>query len=98
MRVVVALAALFVGLRPAFGVPDPAEGGDLGAAERSSLARGWEPAGRDRITTLREQAERFGPRRPCLWHKVADLERLVDWNAEADQDEQKAGQPRSVCK
>ena len=97
-RVIVFGGALFLGMRPAFGTPTPEEGGDLGSWQRISAARGWEPPGRDRITTLRIEAERFGPRRPCLWFKVADLERLVDWTTEADQDEKRAGKPRASCK
>jgi hypothetical protein len=88
---------LFVGVRPAFGQPSPEEGGDGGLASRTGAARGWEPLGRDRITSLRDQAERFGQRRPCNWYKLADVERIVSLEPEADRDERKAGIPRSEC-
>jgi hypothetical protein len=58
----------------------------------------WEPPGRDRISLLREEAERFGPRNPCLWYKLADIERMLEWTADADRDEKRAGAPRDVCK
>ena len=45
----------------------------------------WEPQGRDRIGSLRAAAMQD----PCLWHKVATLERLVCWEG-ADDDEFRA--------
>jgi hypothetical protein len=42
----------------------------------------WEPQGRDRIGTLRAAAMQ----NPCLWHRVATLERSVCWEG-ADEDE-----------
>jgi hypothetical protein len=58
----------------------------------------WEPAGRDRLTALREQGERFGPRRPCIWYKLANLERMVNLQADAERDERRAnGAPRGKC-
>lgn len=42
----------------------------------------WEPQGRDRIGQLRAAAMKD----PCLWHRVATLERSVCWEG-ADEDE-----------
>ncbi len=89
-RVLLAGAAAAMGLVPAFSKPEATEGGD-GVGVKGWVAAMWEPRGRDRITTLREQAERFGPRRPCLWYTVADLERSIDMTAEATRDEKHAG-------
>jgi hypothetical protein len=97
VRVVLVPLAFVVGVRGAFSANAPDEIGD-GVETRRWFAQGWEPASRDRISTLREQAERFGPRRPCLWFKVADLERVVEFTAEADRDEKRATVPRSECK
>lgn len=51
---------------------------------------GWEPAGRDRIARLREDAERYGPRRPCMWFRLADLDRVIGNEAQAVADERRA--------
>lgn len=98
MRLGLVAAFAFVGVRPAFGAPQPDEGGDAGVHEVHDFAHGWDPPDRDRIHRLREDAERYGPRRPCLWYKLADVERIVQWNVEADADEKRAGVPRSQCK
>jgi hypothetical protein len=96
-RMVVVALFIFAGLKPAFSAPAPEEGGDAGLSMLHGFTHGWEPPGRDRLTTLREEAERYGPRRPCLWYKLADLERSVDWVADAARDEQRAGAPRESC-
>jgi hypothetical protein len=49
----------------------------------------WEPAGRDRISLLRVEAERYGTRRPCLWYHLSDLERVLGNEAQANRDEAK---------
>jgi hypothetical protein len=98
LRFVLVLAFAFIGIRPAFSTPDIEEIGD-GVGAHRWLATVWEPPGRDRIATLREEAERFGPRKPCIWYKLADTERLVDWVAEAERDEKRAGAtPREACR
>lgn len=96
-RALVVAGACALGLAPAFSEPTPEEGGDKGVGARRWLAQVWEPPARDRIAILREEAERFGPRRPCLWYKLADLERSVDWTLEAERDEKRAGAPREQC-
>jgi hypothetical protein len=92
----VALVGLFawIGLRPALAAPLPNEAGDDGVSARSSLTTGWEPPGRDRLSTLRSAAER-GDR--CAWFRLADLERALARPADADRDEQRAEQPRESC-
>jgi hypothetical protein len=58
---------------------------------------GWEPPGRDRLTTLRHEAERYGTRGrgPCLWHRVATYERLLGMDDAARRDEARAGSVRA---
>ena len=60
-----------------------------------------EPAGRDRITTTREEAERLGlrGRGPCLWYHVASLERTAGQETKANRDEAKAKSalPKERC-
>ncbi len=92
-RVVVFGAFAYLGLRPAFSEPLPAEGGDAGADARRSLTAAWEPPGRDHLTLLRPKAER----RPCLWWAIADMERGLGRVAEADASEKRAGRPRAEC-
>lgn len=95
LRVAAVVAFSFIGLRPAFSEPTAVEGGDGGAEARRSLTQIWEPAGRDRITTLRARAESGAA---CLWWTVADLERGIGQLAEADRDEKRAGRPRATCR
>lgn len=91
LRIAVVVAFTFVGLRPALSAPAPAEGGDGGAEARRSLTQIWEPAGRDRIATLRAKAETSGPAGACLWKTIADLERGIGMTAEADRDAKRVG-------
>lgn len=96
----VAVVGLFVwlGMRPALSEPTAAEGGDKGVDARRSLMESWEPPKRDRLTTLRARAETGGDARACLWWTVADIERALGQNAEADRDEKRAGRPRDKCR
>jgi hypothetical protein len=91
-----AAVALFayLGLVPAFAAPAPAEGGDGGMEARRSLTAIWEPSGRDYLTMLRRNASRA----PCLWYRVADLERGLGQVGDADRDEKRAGRPREHCR
>jgi len=89
------------GLVPAF-YPPPLDGSPLFVL--FSGTRGfipvWEPAGRDRITLLRAEAERFGTRRPCMWYHLSDLERVLGNEAQATRDEAKtvsSGVARYQC-
>lgn len=53
---------------------------------------GMEPAGRDRITKYREEAESLGlrGRGPCVWYRLAALEHTAGQEAKANRDEAKA--------
>jgi len=57
----------------------------------------WEPAGRDRLTKIRAQAELHGAAHPCLWYRVADFETALRMDAEAARDERRATVRRSAC-
>lgn len=91
----IALVALFayVGLKPAFSEVLPAEGGDAGADARRSLTAAWEPPGRDHIVKLKP----FADKKPCLWFRIAEMERSLGRIAEADADEKRANRPRAQC-
>jgi hypothetical protein len=90
-------AALTVGLVPAFSTPE--DGSELFVLHPSvhDFPPAWQPKGRDRVTRLREDAERYGPRRPCHWHRLAELERGLGRAAQAASDEARAGVPRALC-
>jgi len=95
-RIGVALLVGWIGLRGAWSTPTPDEGGD-GSGDTRGLSARWEPSGHDRIANARDLADRYGPRGPCLWYKLADLERVVHWDTEAAHDERHATAPRSSC-
>ncbi|MDB4946686.1 MAG: hypothetical protein JWP97_6220 [Labilithrix sp.] len=83
-RIAIFAAALALGMVPAL-FPAPSDGTPLFVLFHG--VRGflpvWEPPGRDRISLLREEAERYGPRRPCLWYQLGDLERVLGDEAQA---------------
>jgi hypothetical protein len=91
--VIVACAAL----APAFTQPE--DGSALLELHPSvaGLAASWEPPGRDRITLLREDAEHYGPRRPCMWYRLGDLDRIAGRPADAFKDEAHAKAARNGC-
>ncbi len=98
-RVMCFALGLCGGLVPAF-YPLPADGSPLFVlfAGTRSFPAGWEPAGRDRLTRLRSEAERYGARRPCMWFTLADLDRVLGNEAQALADEAKTtGTPRDTC-
>jgi hypothetical protein len=98
-RVVFFVTGLAAGLVPAF-YPAPLDGSPLFVlfSGTRGFIGGWEPAGRDRITLLRNEAERYGTRRPCLWYHLSDLERVLGNEAQATRDEAKTvGTPRDRC-
>ena len=98
LRLTLVIVACVLGLRPAFSDPEPDEIGD-GAGDLHFFVASWEPAGRDALSLLRPEAERFGPRGPCLWHRIANLEHIVHMDSEAARDEARAGStPASSCK
>lgn len=92
VRVVLALGAFACAMVPAFSKPEGVP------PDNSGFMSGWEPSGRDRITLMRNEAERYGPRRPCAWYRLADLERAVGLEAQASKDETRGhGAPRDQC-
>lgn len=92
------LVFALVAMLPAFDEPSRSEQTATGGhPDVRGFMTGWEPAGRDRITKAREEAERRGPRGPCYWYRLADLERKVGLLPEADRDERRATAPRSAC-
>jgi hypothetical protein len=95
LRAAVFAAVLCLAMLPGLSHPD--QPGDSGEHSRHSFANGWQPAGRDRITTLHAEAESFGPRRPCLWSRVAHLEQMIGMRAEATRDEAKANTTPGEC-
>ena len=94
------LVAVFaaIGVAPTLSSPSPREGGDAGVHARRKFAAAWEPAGRDRIRTLRAAAERRGTDDPCLWVELAELERRVEFTSQANADEARAGDRRDRCR
>jgi len=101
LRTVAFVVAFALGMVPAFSTPE--DGTALFVLHPSvvPLASGWEPSGRDRITDLREEADRYGSRGigPCLLYRIADLERVVGQEGLAVRDEARAGRTlaRSHC-
>jgi hypothetical protein len=93
-------AALAIGLVPALTPPE--DGSPMWVLHPSAnFTSIWEPPGRDRITRLREQAERYGSRGigPCLWWKVSDLEKSVNMEVDAARAAARAqGVPRESCR
>ena len=97
LRIAVAGLFLYLGLIPAFTPPEGAEKIAVGG-EAPWFMSMWEPQGRDRLSALREEAERYGPRRPCVWYKLADLERAANLTQDAERDERRArGAPKDKC-
>jgi hypothetical protein len=88
VRVLVMGIVLGIGLRPALSKAAPGEGGD-GAAELRNFVAAWEPPGRDFVTTARRHAAIAGPNKPCVWKRLARLERVVRLDAAAVADEAK---------
>ncbi len=62
------------------------------------LASVWEPAGRDRLTTVRRDAEALAAKGDCKWYELAELERGLAMASEAQRDERRAGAPRARCR
>jgi hypothetical protein len=98
LRVLVFVASLAIGMMPALSTPE--DGSALFAMHPGmrGFSAAWEPAGRDRITLLRNEAERYGPRRPCLWYRLGDLDRVIGDLPRATADDTRAGStPRDRC-
>jgi hypothetical protein len=98
-RVAFFVTGLAAGLVPAF-YPAPLDGSPLFVlfSGTRGFIPSWEPPGRDRITLLRNEAERYGTRRPCMWYQLSDMERVLGNEAQATRDEAKTiGTPRDKC-
>jgi hypothetical protein len=98
-RVAFFVAGLVGGLVPAF-YPAPVDGSPLFVlfSGTRGFIPSWEPAGRDRVTLLRNEAERYGTRRPCMWYQLSEMERVLGNEAQATRDEAKTiGTPRDKC-
>ena len=90
--------ALAAGMAPAFSVPEDGSKLLVLHPDTRVFPTVWEPPGRDRITTLRNEAERYGPRRPCLWYQLETLDRVVGQENQALKDMARAGgAPRESC-
>ena len=97
-RFVAFAAALAIGMVPA--LTPTADLSPLFVLHRDcrGFTQAWEPPGRDRISLLRIEAERYGPRRPCNWYHLADLERVIGEDFQALRDESRAqGFDRDRC-
>ncbi len=90
VRIVVVVVFAVGGTYPAFTPPEPLEGPD-GTTALAFFARVWEPPSRDRISRLRDEAERYGKRGPCLWLKVEEWDRQVHLESDANHAHQMAG-------
>ena len=64
--------------------PSPSTAVTWSEHTRWSFVEGWRPVGRDRIAKLREDAERLGPRGPCVWQRLLWAERLVGRRMDAE--------------
>jgi hypothetical protein len=95
---VVAFAA---GMAPAFSPPDDSSALFVLHPSTAWLATTWEPPGRDRISLLREEAERYGSRGkgPCLWYRIGELERVLRQDTQATRDDARAkgAVPKEQC-
>ena len=93
--------AFALGMVPALTPPDDSSSLFVLHPSTAPLASGWEPPGRDRISLLREEAERYGARGkgPCLWYRIADLERVLNQQAQAARDDARAKNaiPKDRC-
>jgi hypothetical protein len=97
-RGVMFAAAAAFGLVPAFSKPEDGSALFVLSPDCRGFVSIWEPQGRDRISLLRIEAERYGPRRPCNWYKLADLERALGQDMQAARDETRAqGFDRDRC-
>jgi hypothetical protein len=94
LQITFAVLAIWVGLLPQFVKKKPKDPPNFDLRPFVAM---WEPPGRDRLTSLRAEAESYGPRRPCLWHRLADLEASVTLTTEAASDRERAGAPRADC-
>jgi len=93
-QLTIALLALWAGLRPQFAKQRLDEPADF---DLRPFVTNWEPPGRDRMTSLRIEAQRNGSRQPCLWSRLADLESSLALTSDAARDRARAGTSASTC-
>jgi hypothetical protein len=92
-------AALGAGIAPAFTKPEDRSPLFVLHPSVREFPSFWEPPGRDRVSQLRIEAERHGPRGPCLWHRLAELEHVLGAEFQAMRDTAKAGAtPAADCR
>jgi hypothetical protein len=99
-RTIMFVAAFALGMVPAFSPPEDSTQLFVLHPSTIPIGTGWEPPGRDRLTKLREQAERYGSRGPgpCIWYRIADLERVLNQIPQASRDEARAkGASKETC-
>jgi hypothetical protein len=82
LQLAFAAFALWVGLIPQFVKRKT----DPPAFDLRPFVIMWEPPGRDRLSSLRAEAEQPGSRRPCLWYHLAELEASLTLTPEAARD------------
>jgi hypothetical protein len=111
LRTVAFLAAAACGLVPQLAPPLREDGTQAASrpdqplfvldASMAGVGLAMEPAGRDRLTKYREEAESLGlrGRGPCVWYRLASLERTAGQDAKANRDEAKAKSalPKERC-
>lgn len=100
IRIVAFAVALVAGMVPQFSAPE--DGSKLWVVyPAAAFGPSWEPPGRDRIALLRVEAERHGTRGagPCMWLKLAELDRIAGMDAQAAKDHARAnGVTRQQCR
>ena len=97
VRAAVFAAVFALGMQPALSTPSSDEKGDFGQGARAWFTRDWQPAGRDRLTSLRKEADKNGPRRRCARFRLSRLERILGMHKDAARDEGKSAGADRVC-
>jgi len=98
VRVLIVPVVAIIASLPAFSEPGPLEGAD-GKGALGFFAHVWEPAGRDRVAKLREDAERYGKRGPCLWLRLETMDKDLHLEADAARAHSMAGSTTAAeCK
>jgi hypothetical protein len=92
-RLAVLAPLVWAGTLPARSKADKGMGPD----ELRAWMLAWEPAGRDRLSVMRRQAQRGDDAGGCAWHRIAELERAVGLEHEAARDAAHARVPPERC-
>jgi hypothetical protein len=91
----VAALACSAGLRPQFAPPKPGE--PLERFDLRGFVDVWEPHGRDRLASLRVEAERYGPRRPMSVVSARRPRGVRGTLHGCSRDVKRSEAPRSTC-